>query len=60
MSKYTLSEKDLKHELYKLEFRELKSMLHTKDIDLMYLIFEVMDKKYPTELKNMLKENRYN
>ena len=52
------SKKDLKQELYKLEFRELKSMLHTKDIDLMYLIFEVMDKKYPRELKKLLKENK--
>lgn len=58
MSKYILSEEDLKQELYKLEFRELKSMLHTKDIDLMYLIFEVMDKKYPRELKKLLKENK--
>ena len=52
------NKKDLKHELYKLDFSELKNMLHTKDINLMYLIFEVMDKKYPKELKDMLKENK--
>lgn len=43
-------------ELYNLTFEELVKMLNTKDIKLIYKIFEVMDKKYNKQFKEFLRK----